>query len=95
VSHHSLTALSVATRSRVTVPLPRIGGADEEQLRHDLRDAGIDIRHDIVDVDPVGIVDLFTAHDLDVESMGRPAAADPVLFETAAVAGTLAAHAMP
>ena len=94
VSHHSLTALTLATRARVTVALPSLGGPEEEQLRNDLAGAGIDGRHDVVAVDPAGIVDLFAAHDLHVESMGRPAAADPVLFEAAAAAGILAARAV-
>jgi hypothetical protein len=40
------------------------------------------------------VVDLFAARDLQVESMGRPAADDPVLFEAAAAAGILAARAV-
>jgi hypothetical protein len=95
VSHHSLTALSVATHSRVAVSLPCVGGTEEERLRRDLAAAGIDATHEIVDVDTIGVVDLFAAHDLQVESMGRPAAADPVLFEAAAAAGILAARTVP
>ncbi len=95
VSHHSLTTLSVATRSRVQVAVPRVGGVDEAQIRRDLARTGIDARHDIVDVDPVGVLDLFAARGIEVESMGRPAAADPVLFEAAAVAGVVAAESVP
>jgi hypothetical protein len=94
VSHHSLTTLSVATRSRVQVPLPRVGGVDEAQIRRDLERTGIDSRHDIVDVEPVGALQLFEACGIEVESMGRPAADDPVLFEAAAVAGVVAAQAV-
>ncbi len=95
VSHHSITALTIATRSRVQVPVPCIGGPEEQQLRTDLAAAGIDARHDLVDVEPIGIIDLFAARDLRVTSMGRPAAVDPVLFEAAAAAGTLAARPVP
>jgi hypothetical protein len=91
VSHHSLTTLSVATRSRVQVAVPRVGGVDEAQIRRDLARTGVDTRHEIVDIDPVGVLDLFATRGLEVESMGRPAAADPVLFEAAAVAGVVAA----
>jgi hypothetical protein len=91
VSHHSLTTLSVATRSRVQVAVPRVGGVDEAQIRRDLARTGVDTRHEIVDVDPVGVLELFATRGLEVESMGRPAAADPVLFEAAAVAGVVAA----
>lgn len=93
VSHHSLTTLSIATRSRVQVPLPCVGGVDEAQIRRDLARTGVDVRHDIVDVEPVGASALLAAAGIDVESMGRPAVSDPVLFEAAAVAGAVAARA--
>jgi hypothetical protein len=95
VSHHSVTALTVATASRVQVALPTVGGDEEEEIRAGLAKAGIDTRHEIVDVPPVGILDLLEARDLQVESMGRAAALDPVLFESAAAAGTVAAQAVP
>lgn len=95
VSHHTLTALTVACRSRVMVALPAVGGEAEKQLRDDLDRAGIGRLHDIVAVDPPDILQLFAAHALDVSSMGRPAAADPILFQSAAAAGTLAAQAAP
>jgi Protein of unknown function (DUF3866) len=95
ISHHSLTALTVGTRSRVRVPVPCVGGDEEQQLRTDLTAAGIHTRHEIVDVAPVGVVALFEAHDLRVASMGRLAGDDPVLFESAAVAGALAAQTVP
>ena len=90
VSHHTTTALRVACRERVLVPLPLVGGEEEARLRRDLAAAGIDERHEIVDVDPPDVLALFDAHDLDIVSMGRPARDDPVMFQAAAAAGTLA-----
>ena len=50
-------------------------------------------RHDIVDVDAARRARARSPHhDLDIVSMGRPAADDPVLFLAAAAAGTLAAR---
>jgi hypothetical protein len=95
VSHHSLTTLSIATRSRVQVPVPCVGGVDEAQIRRDLARTGIGAQHDIVDVEPVDALRLLADAGIEVESMGRPAASDPVLFEAAAAAGTLAAQAVP
>ena len=92
LSHHSATALTIATRSRALLPLPTVGGNEERVLRADLDGAGLLDRHDIVEVAPVGIVQLLRAHDLPVVSMGRPAAEDPVLFEAAAAAGVVAAE---
>jgi hypothetical protein len=92
LSHHSATALTIATRGRALIPLPTVGGDEERTLRADLDAAGLTDRHEIVDVAPVDIIDLFARLDLSVVSMGRPAANDPVLFETAAAAGIVAAN---
>lgn len=92
LSHHSATALRLATRARVVVPVPRLGGAQEARVRHDLQAAGIDERHDLVYVEPPDVLALFARYGLDIVSMGRPAADDPALFLSAAAAGTLAAR---
>jgi len=94
LSHHSATALGLACRSRVSVPFPLVGGREEEVLRTGVAAAGLDARHDVVGVEPPDILGLFEKHGLAVTSMGRPAAADPVFFACAAVAGTLAAELM-
>jgi hypothetical protein len=91
ISHHSVTALGVACRTGAIVPLPLVGGEEESRLRDDLDRFGLAQRHEVVEVPPVGIVDRFAAHDLRIVSMGRPAGADPVLFEAAAAAGVIAA----
>jgi hypothetical protein len=95
VSHHTITALGVACRSRVLVPVPAVGGLEEDTIRGDLERAGLTERHDVVAVAPTHIVERFAAHDLDVVSMGRPARDDPVLFEAAAAAGMVAAERSP
>jgi hypothetical protein len=94
VSHHTITALTVATRCRATVALPAVGGEAEARLRSDLEQAGIDCRHDVVAIAPPDAIALFAHHGLDVTSMGRPAAADPILFACGAAAGALAAGAL-
>ena len=94
LSHHSATALGLACRSRVTIPLPLVGGSEEETLRAEVAAAGLDRRHDVVAVKPPDILALLEKHDLRVMSMGRPAAADPVLFACAAAAGAFAADCL-
>jgi Protein of unknown function (DUF3866) len=95
LSHHSATALRLACRERVRIALPRVGGEQEARLRADLAAEGLDRRHEVVDVDPPDVLALFDAHGLDVVSMGRPAADDPMLFATAGAAGVLAAQLRP
>jgi Protein of unknown function (DUF3866) len=91
LSHHSATALTIATRGRALIPVPTVGGEEEMILRSELASSGLSERHEIVDVPPVGIIDLLESLDLKIVSMGRPAADDPVLFEAAAAAGVVAA----
>jgi len=92
LSHHTRTALRVACRERVTVAVPRLGGDEDDRLRADLVDAGIDRRHDLVEVTPPDVLELLEQHRLNVVSMGRPAADDPALFMAAGAAGALAAE---
>lgn len=91
ISHHTVTALTVGTRSRVTVPVPAVGGTAEAELHAALDDSGIAARHDVVTVGVPDVLGAFAAHDLRISSMGRPAADDPILFQCAAAAGVAAA----
>jgi hypothetical protein len=90
ISHHTVTTLTIGTRSRVTVPVPAIGGGDEAELLAELRSTGIASRHDVVRVPIPDVLAEFTARDLRVSSMGRPAADDPILFQCATAAGVQA-----
>jgi 2,4-dienoyl-CoA reductase-like NADH-dependent reductase (Old Yellow Enzyme family) len=92
LSHHTRTALRLASRERVTVAVPCLGGEEEVRLRADLSDAGIDTRHELVAVTSPDVLGLLAAEGLDVVSMGRPAADDPALFLAAGAAGALAAE---
>lgn len=94
VSHHTLTTLRIATRSAVTVPVPCVGGEEEARIRADLATPGVGDRHRLVDVEPTGILDHFARHGLAVTSMGRRADEDPVLYEAAGAAATVAAAAI-
>jgi hypothetical protein len=95
LSHHTATALRLACRSRVTLALPELAGPEEARLRADLAAAGLDARHDVVALEPPDVLGLFSRHGLEVASMGRPAADDPVLFACGAAAGALAAARLP
>ncbi len=93
LSHHSATALRIAARDRAQVAVPRLGDpAHDRRLRDDLVAAGIDLRHDLIDVDAPDALALFARHGLRIASMGRPAEDDPALFQAGAAAGALAAR---
>jgi hypothetical protein len=92
VSHHTVTTLRLACHSRVTIPVPAVGGEEEARIRADLDAADLTGRHDVVTVDAPDVIAGFAAHGLGIASMGRPAEADPVLFQAAAAAGHVAAE---
>src|SRR5215213_2452686 len=93
LSHHSATALRIAARDRAQVAVPHLADpVHDRRLRDDIVAAGIDRRHDLVDVDAPDALALFAQHGLRIVSMGRPAEEDPALFQAAAAAGTLAAR---
>jgi hypothetical protein len=95
LSHHSATALRIAARDRVQVAVPQLADpAHDRRLRDDLVAAGIDRRHDLIDVDAPDALALFAQHGLRIASMGRPAEDDPALFQAAAAAGALAARSL-
>jgi hypothetical protein len=92
LSHHTATALRIATRERVLVAVPQLDDPEQAaRLAADLHSAGIDERHELVTVDAPDALDLLARHQLRVQSMGRPADDDPALFQAAAAAGALAA----
>jgi hypothetical protein len=90
VSHHTKTVLEL-THSAVHVPVPRARAEAEAHLRRDLAAVRSACSHEVVDVAVPDITDLFAAHGLEIASMGRPAADDPLFFAAAAAAGIVAA----
>jgi len=86
LSHHIVTTLTVATRSRVVVPVP-VSTTETATLVAELTETGVADRHSVVEIATPDVVAAFGRHDLEVTSMGRPAAADPILFACAAAAG--------
>lgn len=90
LSHHSATALRIGSRGRALIPIPLVGEPEESQIRAELADAGIDQKHELVDVGAPDVLDLFSKNNMEVVSMGRPASSDPVLFQSAAAAAALA-----
>jgi hypothetical protein len=87
LSHHTVTALGRLTRSRCEIALP----ADATELLAEITQTGLAGRHDVVLVDIPDIVRAFAAAKLEVNSMGRDAAVDPILHRCAAAAGVRAA----
>jgi hypothetical protein len=91
VSHHSLSALGRLALGRATVALPELADRELADLAdRQLAEAGVAARHDVVRVAAPDAGKLLAAWGLEVTTMGRGPADDPVFFAAAAAAGALA-----
>jgi hypothetical protein len=91
VSHHTLTALGVASLAEAVIPVP--GDLSSEQaalVDRQLEEAGIPGRHGLVNI-PVDR-DAIDPCGLEVTTMGRAQSDDPAFFSAAFAAGILAAR---
>jgi hypothetical protein len=89
ISHHTRTALGLATRARATIGVPR--GPWDRPLRAELEAAGLAERHRLLAVDDPDVPALLAARGLRVTSMGRGPEDDPAFYAVAGAAGTAAA----
>ena len=87
ISHHTLTALSVAAREPADVVVPAL--PQTEDLLRQLAEVGE--RHRVHVVDPVVGMNLLRSTGLELTSMGRPLDQIPETFAAAVAAGTHAA----
>ncbi len=92
ISHHTLTALGRLAHRRTTVCLPAVDGAPRERLVGQLAAAGIPARHEIAWVQVDEVERTLAEAGVQVTSMGRSPAADPIFFAAGAAAGRLAAE---
>ena len=91
VSHHSLTILRDVCLVETDVPVPAL--EDDRQraaVWQGLRGAGLEERHQLVEVEGRPAVDELAARRIDVRSMGRGVDDDPAFFLAAGAAGVLA-----
>jgi hypothetical protein len=95
LSHHTVTALTIATSARATVAVPRVNGSVDADLAAALDQTGVSARHDIRVVDVEDPVASLARYDLEVTSMGRSVADERLLFACATAAGALAGRDLP
>jgi len=88
VSHQTLTALGSVALAPAIVAVPGLPTALAEQVDAALEAAGLWVRHSRVDV---ADVDMPDTRGVEVRTMGRGFAEDPVFFLAAAAAGRVAA----
>jgi hypothetical protein len=94
ISHHTITALTIAAHTRVTVPVPDLPAELADTLRTQLRRDGISGRHTVVTAEGRPGLRLLEDKGVDVHSMGRSMRDAPEGVLAAAAAGAVAADAM-
>lgn len=99
VSHHSLTILERVCTARANVVVPALEGAERELVWGALRGRRLEERHQLVEADGEPALLELERAGVEIDSMGRTPADDPVFFRAAGaagiVAGRLAAGARP
>ena len=94
LSHHSITALTIAARERATVVVPQLGDVRSGEVRAGLAATGLDTRHDIVTADGGPGLALLQELGIKPSSMGRSLDEVPELFLAAAAAGRVGAESL-
>ncbi len=91
VSHHTLTALSIAARDACTIAVPHLPPAQAHMVDRQLGEAGLAARHDLVTAHGEPGLVLLDERGLRPSSMRRDLSEVPELFLAAAAAGNVAA----
>ena len=90
LSPHSVTVLRTVALAPVHVAVPALEGEQRDRVWSALREAGLEDRHQLVEVSGQPALDLMAERGIQGQSMGRPLAEDPVFFLAAGAAGVLA-----
>jgi hypothetical protein len=89
VSPHSLTVLRKVALAPVHVAVPALDGDRREAVWRALREAGLEERHQLVEVTGQPGVDLLRERGVGAETMGRGPEEEPEFFLAAGAAGVL------
>jgi hypothetical protein len=91
VSHHSLTILRHVALVETDVPVPTLEDVEQRtQVWEALRSAGLQERHQLVEVEGRPALEELAARGVQVRTMGRGIEDDPAFFLAAGAAGVLA-----
>ncbi|HEV3474429.1 MAG TPA: DUF3866 family protein [Actinomycetota bacterium] len=90
LSSHSITVLTRVTQSSVHVAVPTLEGEQREAVWNALRAAGLEERHQVVEVPGEPALDLLAERDIEPSTMGRGLREDREFFLAAGAAGVLA-----
>jgi hypothetical protein len=92
LSHHTLTALTIAARESATIAVPMLDDPRRAEVMERLAGAGLDERHEVIEADGASGLALLKEREIRPTSMGRGLDEIPELFLAAAAAGRVAAE---
>jgi hypothetical protein len=90
VSPHSLTVLREVALAPVNVAVPVLEGERRDAVWRAVREAGLEERHQVVEVSGQPALDLLRERGIQAETMGRHLEEEPEFFLAAGAAGVLA-----
>ncbi len=92
LSHHTVAVLRHAARSRAMVAFPAIEGERGRLIADQVREAELELEHDLLVVDATGVLELMSDCRIKGSVMGRGIDREPEFFMAAAAAGLIAAE---
>ena len=92
LSHHDISALTIAARERAVVVIPELDTTQAAELQTQIKGTELTQRHEIVTGDGGPGLSLLEKHGVRPRSMGRDLVEIPELFLAAAAAGEVAAR---
>jgi hypothetical protein len=93
ISHHCLTALTIAAQRRCTVAVPELQGDQAQVIASQLDESGIAERHLLVLADGVEAIARAVDAGVELRSMGRTLEDNPEYFLDAGAAGAIGVNA--
>jgi hypothetical protein len=93
ISHHCLTALTLGAQRRCTVAVPQLLDDQAGVVAKQLKESGLDQRHDLVEADGVQAIQRAVDAGVELYSMGRSLEDNPEYFLAAGAAGAIAGRA--
>ncbi|MDD5448420.1 MAG: DUF3866 family protein [Actinomycetota bacterium] len=92
LSHHSISVLKFGARAKAVVPIPFMREERRERVWSQIKDSGIDLMHEIVEIKAEKVIPLIENCGFSPSVMGRSVKEEPEFFEAAGAAGMIAAR---
>jgi len=90
ISHHSITVLSIISKTRAYVGIPEFDGDKEASIKKQIEMYNIDKKHEVLFIEFSDIIDILKKSDMVMETMGRTFEDDEAFFLSVGVNAKIA-----